>query len=408
MVQERLTQSSPFTSSIAFVCQPIAEWTAGETFYRNVFIAIRTVRTPENMPEIVLFVPGDLDSSSSKNLEHLADRVLVAPPEVVSSRLWSRGLRRLRRQVYWDRASSSTVGHYLQDNGIDLIFTTRDYGSNCPIPVLAKIPDFQHIRLPDMFADDEIAGRDILYKNLARHAARIVVASQDNRRDFEEFAPKWKDKIRVVPFAVSIEKRLLSMDPAACSARYNLPEKFFFMPNQFWKHKNHMVVLQALAIASRKNDAVTVVFTGNIRDYRHPDYFNSFLQEICQKNVRRNVALLGLVPHDDVFQLMRRSIAVLQPSLFEGLSITLAEAKSLGRPVVLSDIPVLRELGPRTAHFFDPHDPEALASLLLTLYARLAPGPDQREERAAVERSAGLVRTFGHSFLDIMREATSL
>jgi glycosyltransferase involved in cell wall biosynthesis len=359
------------------------------------------------MPEIVLFVPGDLDSSSSKNLEPIVDRLLVAPPEAVSSTLLSRGLRKLRRRLPWERSSSSTVGRYLQDNGIDVIFTTRDYGPNCPIPVLAEIPDFQHIRLPHMFAGDEIAGRDILYRNLARHAVRIVVSSQDNRREFEEFAPKWKDKVRVVPFAAGIEERLLSMDPAACSARYNLPEKFFFMPNQFWKHKNHMVVLDALAIASRKNDAMTVVFSGNMKDYRHPDYFNGLLQEISYKNVRKNVALLGLVPYDDVFQLMRRSIAVLQPSLFEGLSITLAEAKSLGRPVVLSDIPVLRELGPPTAHFFDPHDPEALAGLLLELYGRLAPGPDQREERAAVERSAGLVRAFGHSLLEIIREATT-
>jgi len=319
----------------------------------------------------------------------------------------SRRLKALRRQLHWERPSSSTVGRLLQDNGIELVFTTSDFGSTFPIPVLAKIPDFQHVRLPHMFSDDEIARRDILYENLGRHAARIVVASEDIRRDFEDFARKWKDKVRVVPFAASIEERLLSRDPIACSARYNLPEKFFFMPNQFWKHKNHLVVLDALAIASRKNDAMTVVFSGNTGDYRHPDYFSHLLQEICYKNVRRNVALLGLVPYDDVVQLMRRSIAVLQPSLFEGLSITLAEATSLGRPVVLSDIPVLRELGPPTAHFFDPHDPEALARLLLELYDRLEPGPDQREELAAIERSADLVRTFGRVLLDITREATT-
>ena len=371
------------------------------------FVDLRSVRAPGDMPEIVLLVPGDVDSSSSKNLEPLADRVLVAPPEAASSRLLSGGLRTLRRRLQWESSSSSTVERFLQDNRIDVIFTTTDYGPNCPIPVLAKIPDFQHVRLPQMFSDDEIARRDILYNNLGKHATRIVVASQDIRGDFEDFAPEWKDKVRVVPFAASIEERLLSMDPAACSARYNLPEKFFFMPNQFWKHKNHMVVLDALAIASRKNDAMTVVFTGNMRDYRHPDYFSSLLQEICYKNVRKNVALLGFVPYDDVLQLMRRSMAVLQPSLFEGLSITLAEAKSLGRPVVLSDIPVLRELGPPAAHFFDPHDSEALARLLVELYERLEPGPDGRAERAAIERSAGLVKAFGHSLLDIIREVTT-
>jgi hypothetical protein len=56
----------------------------------------------------------------------------------------------------------------------------------------------------------------------------------------------------------------------------------------------------------------------------------------------------------------------------------------------------------------DP-EAEALANLLLLLElcGCLEPGPDQREERAAIERSVGLVRTFSHSLLGIIREATA-
>ena len=65
---------SPFTSSVAFVCQPSAAWTGGETFYRHMFVAIRSVRARGDMPEIVLFVPGDPESFSPKNQEPLVDK----------------------------------------------------------------------------------------------------------------------------------------------------------------------------------------------------------------------------------------------------------------------------------------------------------------------------------------------
>lgn len=54
----------------------------------------------------------------------------------------------------------------------------------------------------------------------------------------------------------------------------------------------------------------------------------------------------------------------MQPSLFEGWSSFVEEARALGLPALLSDIPVHREQNPPGAKYFDPHDPEQLAGLL--------------------------------------------
>ena len=62
---------------------------------------------------------------------------------------------------------------------------------------------------------------------------------------------------------------------------------------------------------------------------------------------------------------MIHSAAVINPSLFEGWSTTVEEAKALDLNIILSDIPVHREQNPDRSIFFNARDPEQLAVILL-------------------------------------------
>jgi glycosyltransferase involved in cell wall biosynthesis len=55
------------------------------------------------------------------------------------------------------------------------------------------------------------------------------------------------------------------------------------------------------------------------------------------------------------------------PSLYEGFGIAPVEAMATGLPLLLSDLPVLREISYGNALFFDPADPDGLAALLRTV-----------------------------------------
>jgi glycosyltransferase involved in cell wall biosynthesis len=73
---------------------------------------------------------------------------------------------------------------------------------------------------------------------------------------------------------------------------------------------------------------------------------------------------LGVVPYLDLVVLMKESVAIINPSLFEGWSTTVEEAKSMGKAVILSDIPVHREQAPPRGIYFNPHDSAELARTL--------------------------------------------
>src|SRR5690606_1228173 len=96
---------------------------------------------------------------------------------------------------------------------------------------------------------------------------------------------------------------------------------------------------------------------------------------------------LGFLPRTDQLALMAGAAAVIQPSLCEGWSTAIEDAKALGRAVLASDIAVHREQIGQNVDFFSPDNPRSLADLLAR-YAET--GPDaQPTDYAAVQRRFG-------------------
>lgn len=63
------------------------------------------------------------------------------------------------------------------------------------------------------------------------------------------------------------------------------------------------------------------------------------------------------VSDDEYQKLLRGATALVHASLDEGFGIPLIEAMSVGTPVVVSDIPIFREVGADAASYFQPKDP---------------------------------------------------
>ncbi len=93
----------------------------------------------------------------------------------------------------------------------------------------------------------------------------------------------------------------------------------------------------------------------------------------AELGVEDRTRFLGFIPRPDQLGLMAGAVAVIQPSLCEGWSTTVEDAKALGRQVLASDIAVHREQLDRNADFFAGGDAAALAMLL----RRYAPADPQ-------------------------------
>jgi glycosyltransferase involved in cell wall biosynthesis len=144
------------------------------------------------------------------------------------------------------------------------------------------------------------------------------------------------------------------------------------------------------------------VWTGHPIDARNPSYLSDLLQRIHQSGLASQVLMLGLIPRIDQIQLMRRAIAVIQPSLFEGWSTVVEDARALGRPVILSDIAVHQEQDPPGARFFPPASPAVLAEAMEAAWREGVTGPDLAAESEARRKAHEALLGYGERFWNLV------
>lgn len=392
---------------IAFTTNLIStQWTAGTQYLKNLFIALKSLDS-SCRPEIVLLAPHQAQSSSYDSLNQYIDQLLYIPPNAPISNFWQRQIIRTQKWLGIWQKPEPPVASCLRKHEVDSLFTNLEFGSRFSVPLLSWIPDFQHLHLPEMFSSEEIQAREQLFYNIAANAERIILSSQDALQDFKKFAPHAVNKARVLSFVAQVPTDIYNSAPKWVCDFYHLPDRFIYLPNQFWKHKNHSTVIQALTLLKAKHPEITVVCTGNTNEPRHPLYFAELLAMISKLGLRNNLIILGLVPHTHLYQLMRQSLAVLQPSFFEGWSTTVEEVKSVGKFIILSDIPVHREQNPPQAIFFDPHDHQALADSLVRVFEENQPGSYSELEKLARDQLPRRTQEFGRAFVEVVREIRS-
>ena len=136
------------------------------------------------------------------------------------------------------------------------------------------------------------------------------------------------------------------------------------MCNQFWPHKNHIRVLEAISQLKSKELPFQIVFTGNTSSYRNKNIFNDLKDFIEKNQLTNDIIITGFIDRDEQIALIKNAIAVVQPSYFEGWSTVIEDAKALNKYVIASNINVNVEQINKDCTFFNPDDAEELANIL--------------------------------------------
>ena len=260
------------------------------------------------------------------------------------------------------------------------------------------IPDFQEHYLPEFFSEREIKARKRNHKYIAKNAHILVVSSQSAKQDFQKFYPKSKAKIVVLPFAVT-HPQLDEFSFETIKQKYGISEDYFFITNQFWAHKNHKVVLQALKTLAEKDIKPYVVMTGSPSDYRNKDNFDNILNYIKSNNLTHQVNILGFIPRQEQLLLLKNCKAVIQPSLFEGWSTVVEDAKVYNKFVIASELDVHKEQLKQNVVFFDPKNEKQLAGILEHY--------EKHQPKIKTRNYQDNIRAYGQNILNLIQIATA-
>ena len=294
--------------------------------------------------------------------------------------------------------------NYLLKSKFDFVFPALLSDCGGRLNSAAWIADFQYHHFPDGHNKETTIQAEKTIGAIARTAKKIVFSSNFCERDADKLFPQTVGKSFVMPFAVYIPPaHLQSTYLQIARDKYQITGAYLMVSNLFAATKNHKTLFEALGILRKQGLKINLVCTGNIINHTDLDFANQILQMITDNGIRDQLYLLGLIPRDHQVALYRMATALVQPSVNEGWSTLVEEAKALGKNILLSDIPVHREQMPHNPYFFESLNSVLLASKIKEVYVTFGDQafPNRQIEENALHNYRNNLVEFGNTFISI-------
>ena len=367
-------------------------WLGGNVYLSNLINQI--IKNSKNINPIIL-----TNHKYSKNDLSEFKGAKIIRSNFFSNTFFSRLLNKL--QIIF-LGKDISLESFLMENKIDILSHFFITGRNSKIKSLYWIPDFQEIyNLKYISLKRKILRRlNLIY--VIKNSTNIILSSNTVKNDFKKINKiAAKKAIVFKPFFETPKK----IKDNGVLKRYGIKNKFFILPNQYWKHKNHFLILNILKdiIFSKRND-VQIISTGNFNDSRFPEYKKEILEFIKKNNLSNNYKILGIIPYQDLMDLMHLSIAVINPSKSEGWSSTVEQGKSIGKMILLSNLKVHKEQAPYRNFYFDPNKKNQIKKIIIKLHNEYSYKKEIRHKLIAQKQMNNLRKKFSKNYINYIEK----
>ncbi len=353
------------------------KWLGGFNLIINLIKSLRILKKKQIEP--ILIIDENVPLNELKRLNIKIIKTNYFSKEKTYQRIFNKILIHLFGKSYlYDR--------FFKILKIDILsHTLLSLGKKSSIKSFPWIPDFQYYHYPENFSLKNRIMKKLNIVFLGKHSNKIILSSKSARNDLKKISYNAYKNSVSNPFSFDLLKKNQIINSSKIKKKYKLKNNFFYLPNQYFVHKNHMVVLKALKklLNNKKNKDITIVSTGFNNDHRNPNYFKEIMLYIKKNKLNNNFIYLGVVPYKDMMSLIFNSVALINPSKFEGWSSSVEQAKSMGKKILLSDISVHKEQNPKRAEFFSQNNYDELAYKIKKIWF----GYNYKYEKILINRS---------------------
>jgi alpha-1,3-rhamnosyl/mannosyltransferase len=247
-----------------------------------------------------------------------------------------------------------------RDRGVELV---HHAGGTAPaaggLPIVLSVHDIQYVSLPANFS--ALKRRWLGYAVPAglRRASVVTVPSSFVRSTLVTAYGPTAGRVVVVPHGLPTDFAAKEVtDDDALRDRYAVPGPFVLYPAATYPHKNHEVLLDAMARLPSSSDLKLVLIGGTGRAE------DAVLEGISRRGLWPQVVRTGRVSDADRDGLLRLADALVFPSRYEGFGAPVAEAFAAGTPVIASDATALPEVVGDAGLLLPPGDAAAWAAAM--------------------------------------------
>lgn len=296
---------------------------------------------------------------------------------------WQRAAASGYRRIHRSPAGLRKAGRFLPEtqamnaSGCDLIVFAGQGAGACQlrVPTLATVHDLMHRYEPHFgeYQEGEFQRRERHYKCISKNATAILVDSELGKRQLLESYGGRPDRIFVLPLIPP--PYLATSHRINVADKYSLFDQYLFYPAQFWEHKNHVRLVEAVALVKARGLPVRLVLVGAPKNN-----YQRTIARIAALGLEDDVRILGYVPNEEMYSLYESALATVFVSLIGPTNIPPLEALSVGSPLVVSNRYAMPEQVGEAALLVDPTDVEDIAEKITLIWT------DEELRKRLVER----------------------
>jgi len=316
----------------------------------------------------------------------LSKRIVRALREFVGEGPYLEAWRRFRK-TQWDKnqpkRERTQAEHMIgQFRSADVELLIYPYpvtlAAEARIPYVMAIHDLQHRlqpEFPEVSADGEWERRENLYRHGIHNATLLVADSEVGKEDILNYYGHLgirPDQVKVLPF---LPASYLTMDVSENKRRrvratYRLPKRYLFYPAQFWPHKNHKRIVEALGLLKEDRGLqIDIVFCGSHSWAIRERAFHEVMDTASRVGVDKNIHYLGYISNNDISAVYAEASGLVMPTFFGPTNIPILEAWAFGCPVLSSDIRGIREQVQDAGILVDPRSVDSIAHGIQKLWS---------------------------------------
>ena len=346
---------------IAIIEKPI---TSGGGFNQALNAIQQMSRLSVDKFDFSVVTPAKENIDSLKRLNIKTDYVAITFFDKILSRLFP---GRIWGQILAKLKIVSPFEKQLIKQNCDLVyFVEQSSRSEClqNLNFIETVHDLCHqdqLEFPEVRNFGEFRSRELVFQNTLK-CAFIVMA------DSEELADKInsrygvdRNRIVTMPFSPSpFLKEPQVSNSINILKLYKLDYGYFFYPAQFWAHKNHYRIIEAVKLLHQEGTQCRVVFVGGDKG----NY--AFLDRIIRGyGLSKHIQSLGFIPAEHMMALYENCQAVIIPTYFGSTNLPPLEAWLLGKPLIYSKL--FSEQAGNAALFIDPDDANSIAHAMKSM-----------------------------------------
>jgi glycosyltransferase involved in cell wall biosynthesis len=275
------------------------------------------------------------------------------------------GLQRLIDYILQARLAAS-----LRSRGVEFLWSPQPFVHTMEIPFAVTVWDLQHRKqgfFPEVSASGQWRAREQSYAEVIRRAVYVIASNETGKREVEQFYQMPPERVISLPhFTPRWVLNLPKATAGQLPERFGLsPGNYVLYPAQFWPHKNHVRIIEALAMLRKDNGlSLKAVLVGV--DHGNLTYVKSV---IAQHGLGDLVHFPGFVSNAELAWLYRNAHSLVYASMFGPENLPPLEAFALGCPVICARYDGATDQLGEAALYFSPYNAVELADCLRKLNA---------------------------------------